>query len=124
MSFLLKVFTWWNGQTLGTRFFSPFGGKGMSKDSSPGVFASTSLTIEGGVPLVKQVTIDFLKPATTDVTARASLTEETIERVLAETAAHGKSNFDLATEVVDADGVVVARTSGAYQLRVFSSAVS
>lgn len=84
-----------------------------------GVYASTSLVLEGAVPLVKQVTIDFLRPATTDVVARATLTDETIERVLAETAENGKSNFDLDTEVVDAEGTVVARTRGLYQLRRF-----
>ncbi|NHA00590.1 DUF4442 domain-containing protein [Nocardioides sp. W3-2-3] len=80
-----------------------------------GIFASTSLVLEGAVPLVKQVTIDFLRPATTAVTARASLTEETIARVLTETAERGKADFLLETEVSDEQGTVVARTSGTYQ---------
>lgn len=84
-----------------------------------GIYASTSLVLEGAVPLVKQVTIDFLRPATTDVVARASLTEETIARVLAETEASGKSDFVLETEVSDEQGTVVARTRGLYQLRRF-----
>ena len=41
------------------------------------------------------------------------------ERVLAETAASGKSDFDLDAEVVDEAGTVVARTHGRYQLRTF-----
>lgn len=82
-----------------------------------GIFASTSLVLEGAVPLVKQVTIDFLRPATTAVTARASLTEETIARVLAETSERGKADFLLETEVSDEQGTVVARTSCTYQLR-------
>lgn len=84
-----------------------------------GVYASTSLVLEGAVPLVKQVTIDFLRPATTDVVARSTLTEETIARVLAETDAGGKSDFELETEVTDENGTVVARTRGLYQLRRF-----
>lgn len=84
-----------------------------------GVYASTSLVLEGAVPLVKQVRIDFLRPATTAVVARATLTEETIARVLAETAERGKSDFLLETEVTDEEGTVVARTSGTYQLRRF-----
>ncbi|TWG98601.1 thioesterase domain-containing protein [Nocardioides sp. J9] len=84
-----------------------------------GLFASTSLVLENAVPLVKQLTIDFLRPATTDVTARASLTEDTIARVLAETEAAGKSDFELVTEVTDEAGTVVARTTGQYQLRRF-----
>ncbi|WP_157537007.1 PaaI family thioesterase [Nocardioides sp. Root190] len=82
-----------------------------------GVYASTSLVLEGAVPLVKQVTIDFLRPATSAVVARATLDEDTIARVLAETAERGKSDFVLETEVTDEAGVVVARTSGNYQLR-------
>lgn len=82
-----------------------------------GVLASTSLVLDGAVPLVKRLTIDFLRPATTAVTARARLGEETIARVLAETAEHGKSDFALETEVRDEQGTLVARTSGTYQLR-------
>ena len=82
-----------------------------------GVFASTSLVLEGTVQLVKQLTIDFLRPATTAVTARARLTEETIARVLAETEAHGKADFELETEVSDEHGTLVARTRATYQLR-------
>lgn len=84
-----------------------------------GVYASTSLVLEGAVPLVKQVTIDFLRPATTTVTARSTLSEETIARVLAETEERGKSDFLLETEVTDEQGTVVARTTGTYQLRRF-----
>lgn len=84
-----------------------------------GVYASTSLALEGAVPLVKQVTIDFLRPATTTVTARSTLSEETIARVLAETEERGKSDFQLETEVTDEQGTVVARTTGTYQLRRF-----
>ncbi len=76
-----------------------------------GVYASTSLVLEGAVPLVKQVTIDFLRPATTDVVARATLSEETIARVLAETEATGKSDFVLDADVTDEQGTVVARTT-------------
>lgn len=84
-----------------------------------GVFARTSLAAEGGVPLVKRVEIDFLRPATTDVVARATLSDAEIERVLAEYAERGKSDFELLTEVTDEAGTVVARTKGLYQLRRF-----
>ncbi|MDN5743539.1 MAG: thioesterase domain-containing protein [Nocardioidaceae bacterium] len=82
-----------------------------------GLFPRTSLTTDGGVPLVKRLEIDFLLPATSDVVARATLTEDEIARILAEYADRGKSNFELVTEVSDAGGAVVARTRGDYQLR-------
>ncbi|MCR1786347.1 DUF4442 domain-containing protein [Nocardioides carbamazepini] len=84
-----------------------------------GLYASTSLVLEGAVPLVKSLTIDFLRPATTDVVARATLDDDVINRVLAETTEHGKSDFELVAEVTDADGTVVARTRGLYQMRRF-----
>lgn len=84
-----------------------------------GVFARTSLAVEGGVPLVKRVEIDFLRPAMTDVVARTSLSDSEIERVLAEYAERGKSDFELLAEVTDEAGTVVARTKGLYQLRRF-----
>ena len=84
-----------------------------------GLYASTSLVLEGAVPIVKSMTIDFLRPATTAVVARATITEETITRVLAETAEHGRSNFDVDAEVTDEKGTVVARTHGVYQMRRF-----
>ena len=82
-----------------------------------GLLPRTSLAAEGGVPLVKSVTIDFLRPATTAVVARASITEEEIARVLAEYDERGKSDFELVAELTDEAGPVVGRTRGLYQLR-------
>lgn len=82
-----------------------------------GLLPRTSLAAEGGVPLVKSVTIDFLRPATTAVVARASITEEEIARVLAEYDERGKSDFELVAELTDEAGTVVGRTRGLYQLR-------
>lgn len=84
-----------------------------------GVFAQTSLAAERGVPLVKRVEIDFLRPAITDVVARATLDDAEITRVLTEYAERGKSDFELVAEVTDESGTVVARTRGVYQLRRF-----
>lgn len=84
-----------------------------------GVLARTSLAAEGGVPLVKRVEIDFLRPAMTDVVARATLSDAEIARILGEYAERGKSDFELLAEVTDEAGTVVARTRGTYQLRRF-----
>lgn len=84
-----------------------------------GLFARTSLVVEGAVPLVKSMQIDFRRPATTAVIARATLGEEQITRVLAEAQDRGKSDFVLEAEVTDEAGTVVASTRGLYQLRRF-----
>ncbi|ONM49212.1 PaaI family thioesterase [Nocardia donostiensis] len=68
-------------------------------------------------PLVKDLHIFFRKPAKTDVRAEAALSDEEIERIVAEATANGKADFTLRAVVTDAEGVVVAETEGLYQLR-------
>lgn len=84
-----------------------------------GLYASTSLVLEGAVPLVKRIEIDFRRPASTDVVARARLDDSEIERILAETEERGKSDFELRAEVTDAAGTLCAATLGVYQMRRF-----
>ena len=76
------------------------------------------MDVPGGLPLVKRVEIDFLRPAATAVVARTTLSAEEFDRVQAEAVAAGKSNYELACEVTDEAGTVVARTRGFYQMRV------
>ncbi|MFF2557573.1 PaaI family thioesterase [Nocardia sp. NPDC058058] len=68
-------------------------------------------------PLVKDLHIYFRKPAATDVTAVAELSEAEIARIAEEAELKGKSDFTLKATVTDANGVVVAETEGIYQLR-------
>ncbi|UGT41424.1 DUF4442 domain-containing protein [Nocardia yamanashiensis] len=68
-------------------------------------------------PLVKDLQIFFKKPASTDVTAVAELSDEEIARIAAEADEKGKADFTLKATVTDANGVVVAETVGLYQLR-------
>jgi thioesterase domain-containing protein len=72
-------------------------------------------------PLVRSLTIDFLKPGRGDLVASASLDEATIERVRAEAATGVKAAFVLEAEVVGEDGIVVAKTHGDYQIRPFGN---
>ena len=70
-------------------------------------------------PLVRSLTIDFLKPGTGDLSASMTMPAEEIERIRAEAQPGVKVPFVVETEVVGADGTVVARTRGDYQLRPF-----
>jgi acyl-coenzyme A thioesterase PaaI-like protein len=67
-------------------------------------------------PIVRSMTIDFIAPGTTPLTAVAQLSDDEIAAIRAATAT-GKAPFVLVAEVTDANGTVVARTSGNYQLR-------
>ena len=75
--------------------------------------------LEGFVPLVKSLDIQFKRPATTDVTATTTLSDEEIVRIETEALATGRAQFVLEAEVTDADGVVVATSVGVYQMRRF-----
>ncbi|MBJ8348498.1 YiiD C-terminal domain-containing protein [Antrihabitans sp. YC2-6] len=68
-------------------------------------------------PLVKDIQITFKRPAKTDVTADASLSDDEITRITAEAAANGKCDFVLESVVTDSAGETVATTKGLYQLR-------
>lgn len=70
-------------------------------------------------PLVKSVTVDFLLPGKTALTARTSLAEDEVARLRAASAGGNKVDFQLVAEVLGADGEVVARTRGDYQLRPY-----
>ena len=71
-------------------------------------------------PLVKDLQIAFRKPATTEVRAEASKPDDEIARLTAAAAADGKAEFTLRATVTDTAGVVVAETTGLYQLRTHS----
>ena len=68
-------------------------------------------------PIVKDLRIDFRRPATTAVTARTSLDEAEVGRVLTDAEREGKGQFVLTAELTDEDGTVVATTEGTYQIR-------
>jgi acyl-coenzyme A thioesterase PaaI-like protein len=70
-------------------------------------------------PLVKSLTIDFLAPGTGPLSASAALSADEIDRIEAAATPDAKVPFVLEAEVVGADGTVVARTRGDYQLRPF-----
>ena len=72
-------------------------------------------------PLVKSVQIDFLAPGRSRLTATAQLTDDEVERIAAVAATGAKVPFVLTAEVTGADGELVARTRGNYQLRPFGA---
>lgn len=72
-------------------------------------------------PTVKQVTLDFRRPARSDVRGVASLAEDTIDRIRAEAGEVGKAEFTVDAELIDTDGVVVATSRGIYQVRAVAA---
>lgn len=87
-----------------------------------GALALSSFTLDCYAPLVRSMSIDYLKPALGAVRASVEISAEEIERVLAEAVAKGKADFELRAVVTDENDVIVARTVGQYQLRNFAPA--
>ena len=75
--------------------------------------------LAGFVPLVKESTIRFRRPALGVVRAEARLSDDEVARVRADALATGKGEFVLEATITDAQDEVVATTVGTYQLRRF-----
>jgi thioesterase domain-containing protein len=88
-----------------------------------GVLALTAFDLEGElagmVPLVKESTIRFRRPALGVVRAEAELADDEVERVRRDALETGKGEYVLEATLTDAQGEVVATTVGTYQLRRF-----
>lgn len=82
-----------------------------------GAISMTSFDQSRFYPLVKDLKIDFKRPATTAVTARTTLSEEQIAAIVATAEEVGKAEYVLEAELTDAEGTVVATTAGTYQIR-------
>lgn len=68
-------------------------------------------------PVVKEANIRFLRPATSDVSVEARLSEAEINRVAEEAANKGKSDYVLDLQLKNSQGEVVAESHAVYQLR-------
>jgi thioesterase domain-containing protein len=86
-----------------------------------GVLSLATFDLEGElagfVPIVKESTIRFRRPALGVVRASASLAPAEVARVRADALATGKGEFVLEATLTDAQGEVVASTVGTYQVR-------
>jgi acyl-coenzyme A thioesterase PaaI-like protein len=86
-----------------------------------GAIAAGSFDLSKVYPVVKDLKISFRRPATTGVTAKTSMTEETIAELDAKARSGGMAEFVLAAELFDETGELVAQTEGTYQIRAHGS---
>lgn len=82
-----------------------------------GALFLTSFDVTRFYPVVKEMTIRFRRPATTDVTIEMMIPEEEVLRIQQEAEKEGKCEFVLTGEVKDKAGEVVAVSTGTYQIR-------
>ncbi len=71
----------------------------------------------GGYRLVvRNLSIDFVKPAMTDVEATAIITEAQQQNLIETLESTGKAQLELPIELADTEGVVVAKATGQYHI--------
>lgn len=68
-------------------------------------------------PIVKSMSIQYRRPATTDVTVEASLSAEAVEAVQKEADEKGKADWKMDLEVKDQSGQVCCLIQGVWQMR-------
>ena len=84
-----------------------------------GALYLTSFDVTKYYPIVKEMTIQYVRPAKTAVTIEITMEAEEVDRIQAEADADGKSEFILEGEIKDENSEVVAKTRAVYQLRAF-----
>jgi len=82
-----------------------------------GALFLTTFDISRFYPVVKEMTIRFVKPAKTDVTIEMVMPVAEAERIETEAEKDGKADFVLEGEVKDSNGETVTVSRGIYQLR-------
>jgi len=68
-------------------------------------------------PLVKEVQIRFRRPALTDITLEAELSEERVAQIRKDLEEKGKADFTLDLDLIDTQGEAVSLVQGVWQGR-------
>lgn len=84
----------------------------------PGGIVSLFEYGSGYYPILKELTMRYLLPATSDLTIEVSLTQAELDAIRQTADEKGKSDFTLMLDLKDVNGVVVAQSVALYQLRV------
>ena len=82
-----------------------------------GALFMTSFDVQGYYPIIKEMTLRFRRPATSDILVEARLDQAQVARITMQADAEGKADYRLDLELKDAAGEVVAISQGLYQLR-------
>ncbi|NQD35943.1 DUF4442 domain-containing protein [Permianibacter sp. IMCC34836] len=86
-------------------------------DITGGVLALVSFDMQRFYPTLKDLKLEFLKPATSDLSLVYQLSETELGELQQSATANGKAKFLLQGELKDVQGSVVARASGEFQVR-------
>jgi thioesterase domain-containing protein len=82
-----------------------------------GALFLTTFDVEKYYPIIKEMTIQYRRPARTDCVVEVSISESEAQRIREEAEKNGKAEFNLECDIRDQHGEVVATTRGIYQIR-------
>ena len=86
-------------------------------DYAGGVLFFASFDHKKYFPILKEVTINFKKPATTDITVEAALDPDLIEKLKKTADETGKADWAMNLELKDEQGNICCLVSGNFQMR-------
>jgi thioesterase domain-containing protein len=82
-----------------------------------GALFMTTFDVSMFYPVVKEMTIRFKRPVTTDAFIEMRINEIEAARIAKEAEKNGKSEFILEGQITDANNQVMAESRGVYQIR-------
>lgn len=88
-------------------------------ECSGGVVYYVSFDTSKFYPIVKDVSIQYRRPVTTDVTLEVKLSEEEVRKIQDEADRVGKKDWAMDLELKDADGQICCLVHGTWQIRKF-----
>lgn len=105
-------------KTNSNHFNAMYAGALFTVAELPGGIISVFSFDERFFPILKDLKMEFIKMAKTDVTVEFELSTSELSRLENEVSIHGKCDFVLQGEIKDAQGEVVAKSFANYQLRM------
>ena len=88
-----------------------------------GALFLTTFDVSRFYPVIKEMTIRFIKPAKTDVTIEMVMSVSEAKRIVSEAEKNGKAEYVLEGEIKDTNEEVVAVSQGIYQVRIINPIV-
>jgi len=82
-----------------------------------GTIYTTTFDTSRFYPIVKELSIRFRRPATTDITVEINMSEEDAAKIAAVADSEGKADYGWESKLIDTTGEVVAIAQSQYQLR-------
>jgi len=88
-----------------------------------GALFLTTFDVSRFYPVIKEMTIRFIKPAKTDVTIGMVMSVSEAKKIVSEAEKNGKAEYVLEGEIKDTNEEVVAVSRGIYQVRIINPLV-